>query len=319
MRKLLKYLVLGVVVVGLMVITLTPAFAAKKQYRFVFLSAAIGHEFIQPLIRGMKDAAEALGSTADAVGPVEWDNDRTVAEGMAAIDAGIDGMVAQVGDPTTFAGISKRLKELGIPFVHTNISDETGQTLRDSYVGSSGVTQGEYMGKEMVKYLKPGDKVAFFFHMPHVQLKERLQGAQSVIREHGITWEEIVCGSELTKAISTVEAYLLGHPDIAGVYGVDGISTPSCALALKKRPDLQGKVRSGGFDLIPSVVEGVRDGYVDFTMDQMPYGYGFYPVVIMYLYLEYGITPPGQVETAVGAVDKSNVDAVLALVEAGYR
>jgi len=318
-KKLLRIVMLGVIIAGFVALALTSTFAAEKKLRYVFVTPATGHEFIQPLIKGMKDAAHSLGVEADVVGPVGWDLSETVAMAMATIDAGVDGMFAQVGDPTTYRDVALRCKKLGIPFIHTNIWDPTGQTPMDARVGSSGVSQGELMGEEMIKYLKPGVKVAFFMHMPHVQLKERLQGAEKVLREYGITeWEEIVCGSEMTKAIATIESYLLGHPDVAGVYGVDGISTPACATALGRHRELWGKVHTGGFDLIPATLEGIKKGYVDFTMDQMPYQYGYYPVVIMYLYHKFGIRP-ADVDTKVGAVDKTNLEKVIGLVEAGYR
>jgi len=318
-KKLLKKILLGVIIVAIVALALAPTFAVGKKLRYVFVTPATGHQFIQPLIKGMKDAARALGVEADVVGPVEWDLSKTAAMAQAAIDAGVDGMFAQVGDPTTYRDVALRCKKLGIPFIHANITDDTGQTPRDAFVGSSGVLQGELMGEEMIKYLKPGVKVAFFMHMPHVQLKQRLQGAEKVLRKYGITeWEEVVCGSEMTKAVATIESYLLGHPDVAGVYGVDGISTPACATALGRKPELWGKVHTGGFDLIPATLEGIKKGYVDFTMDQMPYQYGYHPVVIMYLYDKFGIRP-ADVITKVGAVDRSNLEGVIKLVEEGYR
>jgi len=54
---------------------------------------------------------------------------------------------------------------------------------------------------------------------------------------------------------------------------------------------LEGKVISGGWDLVPTTIENIKDGYTKFVIDQQPYVQGFYPVMALYLYHKYGIAP----------------------------
>ena len=60
-------------------------------------------------------------------------------------------------------------------------------------------------------------------------------------------------------------------------------------------------------DLAPAQVDGLREGYVAFGLGQNPYLQGFYPVMMMYHEIEYGIRPI-TIDTGTDVVTPENVD-----------
>src|SRR5690606_6790438 len=100
-------------------------------------------------------------------------------------------------------------------------------------------------------------------------------------------------------------------------FSVDATGTTSHGTVLRNL-GLKGQVVSGGWDLVPGTLQNIIDGYTDFTLDQNPYAQGYYPVVMLYNYLNYGIAP-GDIDSGAGIVDGSTVHSVLDLAEKGYR
>ena len=65
---------------------------------------------------------------------------------------------------------------------------------------------------------------------------------------------------------------------------------------------------AGGFDLVPETLTAVKNGDLDYTIDQQPYLQGFLPVLALYLYkLTGGLLFPTQTNTGLLFVTKDNV------------
>jgi simple sugar transport system substrate-binding protein len=75
---------------------------------------------------------------------------------------------------------------------------------------------------------------------------------------------------------------------------------------------------SAVFDLSPKPLQLVRDGHIQFKIDQRPYAQGFYPVVALVLKLRYGIMP-SDVDAGSAIIDRNNVEQVLEGTAKGYR
>jgi ABC-type sugar transport system substrate-binding protein len=77
----------------------------------------------------------------------------------------------------------------------------------------------------------------------------------------------------------------------------------------------------GGFDLNPQVVEAIKSGQVQWTIDQQPYVQGFLAIDSLWLYLTNGNTVGGGKEVLTGSafVSKDNIDQVAKYAEGGTR
>jgi simple sugar transport system substrate-binding protein len=81
---------------------------------------------------------------------------------------------------------------------------------------------------------------------------------------------------------------------------------------MKKR-GLQAKgVKGGGYDLLPIILNTIKSGDLDFTIDQQPYLQGFQPVIQLFLYkLSGGLMAPSNTNTGLLFITKDNVDPYL--------
>jgi simple sugar transport system substrate-binding protein len=79
-----------------------------------------------------------------------------------------------------------------------------------------------------------------------------------------------------------------------------------------------GSVYMAGFDASAATVQGIKDGYISLVIDQQQYLQGFLAVEQLCLSKKYGFSGLF-VNTGGGFIDKSNVEAVAALVAKQIR
>ena len=79
-----------------------------------------------------------------------------------------------------------------------------------------------------------------------------------------------------------IDAYYQGHKSLKGMFAVDAGDTQGVGQVIQKYK-LQGKVKGGGYDLLPGTLKLIQNGSLQFTIDQQPYLQGFYPVVQLFL------------------------------------
>ena len=71
-----------------------------------------------------------------------------------------------------------------------------------------------------------------------------------------------------------------------------------------------GKIFFGTFDLSGEIAQGIKDGVINFGIDQQPYLQGYVPVMVLTLYNRYGVLPGNNVNSGPGFVTKANVGLV---------
>jgi len=96
------------------------------------------------------------------------------------------------------------------------------------------------------------------------------------------------------------------------MFAVDAGSTQMLGQVMAKYKLKDKGVVAGGFDLVPETLQAIKEGHLDFTIDQQPYLQGFLPVLYLYLYkLSGGLLTPPNTNTGLAFVTKDNVDAYL--------
>ena len=81
----------------------------------------------------------------------------------------------------------------------------------------------------------------------------------------------------------------------------------------------EGKTKSATFDLSPEVLAAIRDGNMEYAIDQQQYLQGYLPVVILVLYNQYSLLPGVDVLTGPGFVTAANAADVIKYAAQGYR
>lgn len=140
-------------------------------------------------------------------------------------------------------------------------------------------------------------------------LEERIRSMQETLETEGegkwVVKEVINITTNENDAFAAVEAYYQANPETQGIYGADYYTYVTAQFI--KQNGLEGTLHTGGSDLAPAMVDGLTEGYVDFGLGQNPYLQGFYPVMMMYHELEYGIRPI-TIDTGMDVVTPENID-----------
>jgi simple sugar transport system substrate-binding protein len=71
-------------------------------------------------------------------------------------------------------------------------------------------------------------------------------------------------------------------------------------------------IHAGGFDLLPTTLDAISHGDLDFTIDQQPYLQGFYTVMVLFVYkMSGGLSGLSDINTGLKFVTKTSVDPYL--------
>jgi simple sugar transport system substrate-binding protein len=227
------------------------------------------------------------------------------------ISAKADGIAVCLVDLTAFNDPVDNALKAGIPVVSYNADAKGNKRL--AYIGQDLFLSGKGLGQRIVESVGEGEVVGFIATPGQLNIQPRLDGAKEAIKESGknITLTEIATGPTVNEELSRIQAYYTGHQDVKGMFAVDAGSTEGVAKTIAAN-NLQGKVRSGGFDLLPTTLDAIKKGDLDFTIDQQPYLQGFYTVMVLFMYkISGGLSGPADINTGLKFVTKASVDPYL--------
>ncbi len=299
------------------------ASAAVKEYEFVVITHSATIDFWIPLVKGAKDAAALINSsnpnvnvTVTHTGPSLFNVSEQVDIMENVIQKGVSGIISTLPDPTAFDAPVQRALDAGIPVIATN-ADAGPDNPRLAYVGQSDYEAGRVLAQSLIDAVGSSGKVAVGVEdLGHTSLAQRLRGVTDVLDGTDIKYTVLQTSPDLTQGAAVFETYLIANPDAKAIISVDA-NTQSHGVVIRNL-GLEGKVISGGWDLVPTTIQNIQDGYTKFVIDQQPYVQGFYPVLALYLYHEYGIAP-ANMDSGAGVVGPHNIDEVVDLVAQGYR
>jgi simple sugar transport system substrate-binding protein len=285
---------------------------------FVFISTCIEEDFFKPVRRGMDDAATMLGVECRFIGTPEVDIPAQVEMVRAAIADGMDGIALNIIDPEAFDDVIEQALDAGIPVIAFNVDDDKTPNRRLSAVCQNLYEAGRTLGKEAQAFIPDNSKILMTVHSEGISaLEDRLSGAQAVLQEKEITWKVVTTGIEAGKAAEIIAVELKADHKIRTILCTGQADTEGAGLAVERHFSGKG-YHVAGFDLSPGILRLVKDGVIDFTIDQQPYVQGFYPVVQLTHYCRFGLLP-SNIDTGACLITAENVEAVIALVGEGVR
>jgi LacI family transcriptional regulator len=163
-----------------------------------------------------------------------------------------------------------------IPFVAFNTQIPESHPL--SYIGQDSYGSGFLAGK-LLHYGQPGPATFLVAHIAEdftnsAHLIRKEQGFLNYFEQHDPSGQYTVIHADL--AVDTVQrqldALLWQHPGIGGIF-----VTTSKAYVLA--PLLPRRIRLVGYDLLPENQRYLREGAIDFLINQNPQGQGYWGVV----------------------------------------
>jgi simple sugar transport system substrate-binding protein len=288
-------------------------FPKTPNWKFVFVNHVTTNPFFTPTQYGAADACKLLGCSYQWTGSQNSVVAEMVNATNTAISGKADGLAIAVVDKAAFKQPVDHALDSGIPVVSYNADgarDDPG-TDRLTYVGQGLYDSGYALGQRALKQVQSGNVVGFIATPGQLNIQPRIDGAQQAFTDAGgaVKFTAVATNADVTKGLSIIDAYVQGHPGLAGMLAVDAGSTQAVGQTVKKyNLRSKGLKVAGGFDLIPETLASIKSGDLDYTIDQQPYLQGFLPVLYLYLFkISGGLVSPPQTNTGLLFVTKDNV------------
>src|ERR1700751_3805673 len=287
-------------------------FPKHPQWKFVFVNHVTTNPFWVPLRYGAEDACALLGTTFQWTGSEKSIATEMVNAFNTALSSKADGIAIALVDPSAFNDPVEKALAAGIPVVSYNADTRTNKRL--CYIGQDLFLSGKFLGQRIVELVGEGEVAGFIATPGQLNIQPRMDGAREAIKESGknIQLDEIATGATVNEELSRIQAYFSGHPNVKGMFAVDGGSTEGLAETMAANKLREKGIHAGGFDLLSTTLEAISKGDLDFTIDQQPYLQGFYTIMVLFVYkLSGGLSGPADINTGLKFVTKNNVEPYL--------
>jgi simple sugar transport system substrate-binding protein len=273
---------------------------------------------------GVKAGAADMGVTVNYSAPdAESDMVRMAQLIDAAVAKNPTGLVVSIPNPDALSDAISRAVAAGIPVVSMNSGSDVFRDLGIlAHVGQTEYEAGFGAGE---RFAAAGvqNAVCFNQEVGNQALTLRCNGffdGLGVGADNG----EVLTGniSDPASMQATIEAALSGDDTIDGILTL-GPSVAVPALQAVESAGKTGAVHLATFDLSADVLTAIKDGNMDFAIDQQQFIQGYLPIVILVNYAETRNLPTGNgqglVMTGPGFVTADNAEDVIALAAKGLR
>lgn len=220
-----------------------------------------------------------------------------------------DGIIVTIADYDVLKGPIKAAVDKGIPVITIN----SGTLEQSKEMGAlMHVGQPEYDAGHGAGLRAKAQGVKNFVCVNHLITNpasvERCRGyADAIGVELGS--QMIDTGLDPSEVLNKVSAYLKANPDTQAILAI-GPNSAIPTIKAVEAAGLAGEIRFSTFDLSPEIAQAIKDGTIDFAIDQQPYLQGQLPVVFLTNYIRYGVIPGNSVNSGPGFITKDNIAQV---------
>jgi len=288
--------------------------------------------FAKVVYAGALEAQKDLGANVNFIWS-DWDSEKMVSQFKDALGA-VPDAIAMMGHPGAAAlgplideaerkNIIVTMQNVDIPDVRAKYTAKGF-----GYVGQNLYNSGLMVAQGVIRKYQPAEgSEAIVFGVDKTAdpgRYERTKGCIDGLANAKLIVHEIAIPQAVqTDAASAAAKQLFAeafakYPNatLAIVdHGALTASSPDLLKALGKKP---GEIVLAGFDLSAATVAGIQSGYIGLILDQQPYLQGYLPVLQACLTKKYGFAGL-YIDTGVGLIDGTNVDAVASLAAKGVR
>jgi simple sugar transport system substrate-binding protein len=306
MKKILQALAMG----ALLATTAFAGAAQAENEKFVWISHGPDSDsWFNVIKNAIKITNEQMGVQTEYRNPPTGDLADMARIVQQSSAAGVDGIIVTIADYDVLEGPIKDAIAKGIPVVTVNSgtveqSEKLGALL---HVGQPEYEAGLGAGKRAKEAgIKSFLCVNHFITNP-VSV-ERCRGfADGIGVELGN--QMIDSGMDPSEIQNKVKAYLTANPDTGAILSL-GPNSAEPSIRAVKDMGLDGSIYFGTFDLSAEISAGIKDGTVNFAIDQQPFLQGSIPVQVLTNYVRYGVAPANSIFTGPGFVTKDNIEMV---------
>jgi len=285
--------------------------AAGGKLRFVFVSHAPNSDpWWNTVKTGIRVAAQQMDVTVQYRNPPNGDIATMARLIDQAAASNPDGIISTIADYDVLKTPLSNAVRRGIPVITVNSgtpaqSQAIGALM---HIGQPDYTAGLLAGERA----KQAGIKSFLCVNHYITNPASVQRCEGFAKGLGVALghQMIDSGTDPTVVENKVEAYLRANPKTEAVLALGPLSAIPTIAALKSI-HLAGHIYFGTFDLSPEIVTAIKDGVIQWAIDQQPYLQGYLPVVFLANYDRYGVLPANKVMlTGPSFVTKANVALV---------
>lgn len=264
---------LAVAAVSAMALNVHSAIAQDEQITVAFIPGIASDPFFLAMEKGARAAADKLGIDLIWQGSAsEYSPQAQTPFVDAALAQDIDVLIMAPTDPDSLQPGVSRADAAGISVitVDTTVSDQSYLT---SHITGDNVDGGRQAAKTLAEQIGGKGKVFIISGSPGATTNTlREKGFREEMTEHYPDVEIVgreYANSQPANATSAINTVLLNHPDLAGIFAIDGTSGTGAVAALRNN-DAVGKVKLVGYDAYKAQVEALHEGVFTALIAQQP-------------------------------------------------
>ena len=272
-----------------------------------------GDTFWDKIQQGATQASKNNGITFNYSGDPEPSKQAQLIQ--AAVDSKVDGIAVSLATPDALKGAVEAARAAGIPVVAFNSGiDQYKDVGAQMYFGSDENLAGETAGQRIAA---EGAKktLCVIQAAGSVALDARCAGVKKGVPN---TENIQVNGQDDSAVVSSLQAKLSQDKSIDHI---GTLGAPIALDALKAMEQSGSSAKLVTFDLNTDAAQAIKDGKIQFSIDQQPYVQGYLAVQSLYLYQKNGNDIGGgkPVLTGPSFVDSTNIDTILPFAEKNTR
>jgi simple sugar transport system substrate-binding protein len=272
-----------------------------------------GDTFWDRIRAGAEQAAKDTGSTLKYSADPDATKQAVLIQN--AIDSKVDGIATTLVTPDALIPTVKKAIDAGIPVDSFNSGfDYWQQAGALTHFSSDEFLAGQQAGKRMKE--DGATKILCTIQQAgSVALEDRCAGVKDSFPN---TENLQVNGADDAAVTSAIQAKLSQDKDINWVIT---LGAPQAMDTLKAFEGSGSSAKVGTFDTNPDAAQAVKDGKIQFYIDQQPYAQGYMAVTQLYLFKKNGNILGGgkPVLTGPSFVDSTNIDTILPFVQNNTR
>jgi simple sugar transport system substrate-binding protein len=296
--------------------------ASGVHIRF-FTGGAAGDAFGSIVQHGAQQAAKDLGCSIDYLYS-SWDPSTMVQQLRESIAAKPDG-IAMMGHPGDAAlmPLAKQAKAKGVLMEYMNVNvPKVIAKYGGGYVGAILFSEGQRLGQAAVSrfHLKKGQTAIVFGNFGIPGIAPRDLGIVSALHKHGLKVIKIVQQDQFGSNPAGMSPLVVGaihkYPQVKLISFSGGQFLGASGIYFKQAGKKPGQIKAIGFDMLPSVVSAMHQGWAQLTWVQQPFIQGYLPVLSLCLTKKWLFTPLS-FDTGSGEITASSLKKYIPLINAG--
>lgn len=292
--------------------------STKKGYGYhiyLITHGSNGDPFWNIVKNGAQKASQDMGDT------VNYENNPDPSAQAQLINTAInqhaDGIIVSLANPAALKLSIEKAEESHIPVITINSGNDDSKGLGAiEHIGQDENIAGKQAG-ERLKGMNVTHLLCVLSDSGNIGQTKRCQGAEEGLQGRKVDRLQVDIGN-IDAAKNAIKARLQSDSSIDSILTLNA-SIGHIATLAKKELNSQQVVST--FDLSDDVVQDIKQGQLNFAIDQQPYLQGYLSVQFLTLYKDNNNIVGGgsPILTGPSFIDKSNIDELSRLTHKGTR